>query len=203
MRSPKRSQQKNKSTENGVDLDARTRVIDAAGELFSRDGFRRTSMDAIAESARTSKRTLYANFVDKHAVLEAVLSEFSARRLDAISRLSARSPSPRARLVALAEDLRASALDDYALGMYRVLIAEADHLPKIAEKSHRTGVQQISALFREPLESLGVQDCETIGRLLYDLLVLAPTQRRLVGAADDLIDSKQIFDLILNGAKRR
>jgi len=187
------------------DRDARTRIVDAAEKLFRRDGFRRTSMDAIAEGARTSKRTLYTCFSDKHAVLESVLVDFSVRGFEAIAKLSVgvESASTRTQLISLARELRQAALNEHSLGMYRVLIAEAEYLPSLSKKTHRQGVEQVAELVRDPLKKVGIDDSVMVARIFYDLLVLAPVQRRLVGAADDLIDVEQIVDLILKGMPRK
>jgi AcrR family transcriptional regulator len=183
------------------DRDARTRILDAANELFQRDGFRLTSMDAIAEAARTSKRTLYACFANKHAVLESALIEFADRGMDAHARLSATSPDHRIQMITFGRELRKSAISDYSLSMYRMLLAEAKFLPSVARRTHRKGSEQLAERFREPLKSLGIDNHLMVGRLFYDLFVLAPVQRRLVGAADDMIDVEAIVDLILNGMK--
>jgi len=47
-------------------------VLDAAQELFLRNGLRATSMEAIAAAAGMAKPTLYKLFSDKHAVFAAV-----------------------------------------------------------------------------------------------------------------------------------
>jgi AcrR family transcriptional regulator len=53
--------------------DTRRRIIDAAYELFYRDGFARAGVDAIAERADITKRTLYQHFGSKDALVAAVL----------------------------------------------------------------------------------------------------------------------------------
>jgi TetR/AcrR family transcriptional regulator, mexJK operon transcriptional repressor len=49
-------------------------------------GFDGTSMDAVAEAARISKRTLYARYADKAALFHAVLSDLISRWLVPIDR---------------------------------------------------------------------------------------------------------------------
>ncbi len=53
--------------------DTRRRIIDAAYELFYRDGFARAGVDAIADRANITKRTLYQHFDSKDALVAAVL----------------------------------------------------------------------------------------------------------------------------------
>jgi AcrR family transcriptional regulator len=51
----------------------RRRIIDAAYEVFYKSGFARAGVDAIAEAAGVTKRTLYYHFDSKDALLSAVL----------------------------------------------------------------------------------------------------------------------------------
>lgn len=51
----------------------RRRIIDAAYERFYKGGFARAGVDAIAEAAGVTKRTLYYHFDSKDALLAAVL----------------------------------------------------------------------------------------------------------------------------------
>src|SRR5215831_11398097 len=52
----------------------RSRIIDAAYRVFYRDGFFRAGVDAIAEAAQVTKRTLYYHFDSKDSLLAAVLA---------------------------------------------------------------------------------------------------------------------------------
>src|SRR5271167_594777 len=47
----------------------RQRLIDAARELFLKNGTRATSVDDIAKAAGTSRATFYAHFTDKQDVI--------------------------------------------------------------------------------------------------------------------------------------
>jgi AcrR family transcriptional regulator len=64
-----------KTTEPPRAEDKRRRIIAAATSLFSRYGFRRTSVDLIATEAGVAKPTIYAHFADKEAVFGAVCAD--------------------------------------------------------------------------------------------------------------------------------
>ncbi len=49
-------------------------ILDRAGELFFRDGFENTSMEAVAAAANVPKTTLYKRYPDKKALAKAVLA---------------------------------------------------------------------------------------------------------------------------------
>ena len=56
----------------------REHILDTAKLAFLEGGFERTSMDAIAARAETSKRSLYAHFPTKDALFLAVLERIRA-----------------------------------------------------------------------------------------------------------------------------
>jgi AcrR family transcriptional regulator len=60
-------------------LPPRERILQAARELFYRDGIRAVGVEAIAAAAGTNKMTLYRHFASKDALIEAYLTELSSR----------------------------------------------------------------------------------------------------------------------------
>lgn len=182
---------------------ARARILDASETLFREHGFARTSMDAIAAAARVSKRTLYAEFADKRALLEAVLDRFIAGRFEIIVGRSQHWQDDRAMLIAMAQGLADAALAEKASAMFRLLIGEANHLPALAARAHRHGMARALDMMCDPLKRLGVADPGTAGRLIYDLVVLAPGHRALLGVQDGDMPAEQIVDIILAGVADR
>jgi len=67
----------------------RTKILDAAYELSRKRGFFRVNVDEIAEGAGLTKRTLYAHFSSKDALLEAVLEAQHALALAAFDTFGA------------------------------------------------------------------------------------------------------------------
>ena len=86
----------------------RARILEAAGRLFYRDGIRPVAMDAVAEMAGITKRTLYYHFDSKDDLVVAYLRH-TGERLDAsLARaMSRRGGSAMDRLLGLFEDLEA------------------------------------------------------------------------------------------------
>jgi len=60
-------------------LSPRERILQAARELFYRDGIRAVGVDAIAAAAGTNKMTLYRHFASKDKLVEAYLGELAAQ----------------------------------------------------------------------------------------------------------------------------
>jgi AcrR family transcriptional regulator len=79
---------------------ARTRILNAASELFYFDGINATGVGRIATKASVSKRTLYQHFPSKTALVEEYLRQL---RQEAGAETSAEKPkkTPREQLLAL------------------------------------------------------------------------------------------------------
>jgi AcrR family transcriptional regulator len=65
--------------------DTRRSIVEAAYDMFYRDGFGRVGVDAVAEAAGITKRTLYYHFDSKDTLLAAVLDrqhELAIQRIE-------------------------------------------------------------------------------------------------------------------------
>ncbi|NDC76635.1 MAG: TetR/AcrR family transcriptional regulator [Chitinophagia bacterium] len=56
-------------------METRQRISAKAKEMFMRYGIRTVSMDDIAGSLGISKKTIYASFVDKDALVDSIIAE--------------------------------------------------------------------------------------------------------------------------------
>ncbi len=68
------------------DLSTRERIIEAAGKLFHADGIRAVSVDAVAEKAGLTKRTLYYHFRSKDDLIAAYLETRDQPNLELFQR---------------------------------------------------------------------------------------------------------------------
>jgi AcrR family transcriptional regulator len=64
----------------------REKILKAAGLVFSRKGFYRTTMDEIAQEAGTAKGTLYYNFPSKAKLFAATVTEGMEEIIDQVER---------------------------------------------------------------------------------------------------------------------
>ncbi len=77
----------------------RRRIVEAAYESFWRLGFRRSSVDSIAERAGLTKRTVYAYFRSKDDLLAAVLQRYEELAAERLKHIGDRLPADRVGLV--------------------------------------------------------------------------------------------------------
>jgi len=106
------------------------RLVRAAADCFTRDGYAGTSTASIATEARTSKRALYERFPNKEALFEHVMHEICSR-----ANVSAGRPPPnRAEEQTLEEQLRflgRAVVDRFAMPETRaIFIAAVSAIPE-------------------------------------------------------------------------
>jgi AcrR family transcriptional regulator len=77
---------------------ARQRILDAAAELFYREGINATGVERLAAESSVSKRTLYQHFPSKTAVVEEYLRSIEDR---VAALLEGADRTPRERLLAV------------------------------------------------------------------------------------------------------
>lgn len=105
------------------------RILDAATELFLRDGYGETSIDSILEVSGGSKATLYNYFPTKDDLFRAVIDEVMAS--DAPPRLDA-GADPRKTLIDLSVQRLEIVFSTRHRALLRLIIAERDRFPDLA-----------------------------------------------------------------------
>jgi TetR/AcrR family transcriptional regulator, mexJK operon transcriptional repressor len=111
-------------------------IVLAARELFLRDGFERTSVDAIADLAGVSKRTIYNHYEDKRTLFLAVIHETYGGMMEAIYEIIDRHMT---NVTDVVEDLTGFAVESANLAfrsidraaMVRLMITESAHFPEL------------------------------------------------------------------------
>lgn len=125
----------------------RRRIIDAAYEVFYKGGFARAGVDAIAEAAGVTKRTLYYHFDSKDALIAAVLDAQHELVLARIQRWAKRASGDPARIVdSLFEEFAAWAKKPgwQGSGFTRATMELADlpgHPARAAARRHKATIE--------------------------------------------------------------
>ncbi len=191
----------------------RETILAVATDLFLRQGYGATSIEAIAERARISKRTFYHRFPDKSALFGAVVHRiieglrpppdiplFAGETIDAVLRRLARL-------------MLHAALTPAALALNRLIVAEAQRFPDLAAALDHEGATA------EVLKGIAdLLDRETAaGRLSvtntafaaaqYMQLVIAIPQKRAIGVGPPMSEAEReawaddAVTLFLNGCR--
>jgi len=118
------------------------RLLDVATDLLLEHGYGSTSIEAIVSRAGVSKRTFYHRFDDKQALMAAVV----ARLVDSLRPPSSvplvEGSSLEAILLRLGGLILHAALSPKALALHRLIVAEAQRFPDLAQAVAQSGGRQ-------------------------------------------------------------
>jgi TetR/AcrR family transcriptional repressor of mexJK operon len=117
-------------------------IAAAARRLFLRDGYERTSVDAIAAEAGVSKRTIYNRYGDKENLFLSVLRETFAAMLAEFGRIAeahlAEITDVQQDLTAFARDVAVTLLmSPERIDLIRLMMAEAPYFPALLREQMR------------------------------------------------------------------
>jgi len=185
-------------------------LLDIAGEMFMRLGYDGTSIDAVAEAAFMSKRTVYAYYADKGELFGAVLRGLIRRFVAPITRFQSSTDALEPTLVEIGRHLLKSVLAPAAVGVHRIIVAESERQPEFGRLAHAEGrkpaVQAIAAVLRRHRALLRVADPEVAAAQFVSLVIDNSLCLMVHGIKDERRDIdarvRAAVDLFLHGALR-
>jgi AcrR family transcriptional regulator len=186
-------------------------IIDVAGETFLKFGFDGTTMDAVAEAAGISKRTLYSRYLDKTALFDAVLRDLINRWLIPIDGFQSEQDALSDTLFALANYMTSFALTPKSISINRIIIAEAERQPQFGRLANEAGrkpaVRAVASILRRHHAELRPTDLDMAAEQFMSLAVDSHLRLAYLGLA---ISPKRIqtwvrasVDLFMTGISRR
>lgn len=147
---------------------ARTRILNAASELFYFEGINATGVGRIASKASVSKRTLYQHFPSKTALVEEYLRQLRHEAGDAKGTPAA--TSPRAQLLALFDVTDAGDARMRGCPFHNASVEAADAMPGVEHIVHLHKRDYVNGLIDLAREA-GAIDPDMLGNqiaLLYE-----------------------------------
>jgi TetR/AcrR family transcriptional repressor of mexJK operon len=189
------------------------RIVDAATELFFTLGYGATTIEAVAQRARVSKRTFYRRFENKSAL-------FSAAVHRTIERLRPPADVPLLHGANLTETLRGladlvlrAALSPPAIALHRLIVAESGRFPNLAAVATNQGASEeairliAGVLEREARAGNLTLDNATFAAQQFLHMVIAVPQRRAMGLGMPMTSTevdawaRDVVNLFLNGCR--
>ena len=127
----------------------RDAIIEAAADVFARQGFPGARTDEIAALAAVSKQTLYKHFASKEQLFTQVVLNASGAAADLAASLLDTSPATaaqtRAALSALARRFVQTIIRPEVIQMRRLVIAEAERFPGMGRTYYAEGPERFTA----------------------------------------------------------
>lgn len=183
--------------------DCRTRLLQAACEVFAAEGYR-AGVDRIAAQAGVAKQTLYNHFPSKADLFAEVIHQATDEFMIA---LDDHGEKLRERLIRFGLRYRERLLSPAGLGLYRMLVAETPRFPELAAAFYRTGPERTTLRLRAVIDAamqrgeLRRDDADFAAMQLLSMLVGVERSHLLFGcelATDhDPAQAERIVDCFL------
>ena len=136
------------------DLGKRAAILEAAKQLFAREGFNGVSMDQIAAEAGVSKLTVYSHFGDKDALFAAAVKAKCEEMLpDTLFELEL-TGSVRDQLKAIAQAFFALITSEEAISTHRMMMVPGNIDDKLKKTFWEAGPQRTHDAFAALLQAL-------------------------------------------------
>jgi AcrR family transcriptional regulator len=186
-------------------------LIETAGAMFMKFGFDGTSIDAVAEAACMSKRTVYARYRDKNELFSAVLRNLIDRWLVPINQFQLGTRELEPMLMEIGRHLLTSALTPQVVSLHRIIVGESERRPEFGLLANAEGrqpaIRAIAAVLKRQGSKLRVNDFERAAEQFISLVV--DNGLRLaafgIGPAPHEVEGRvrQAVDLFLHGVCSR
>jgi TetR/AcrR family transcriptional regulator, mexJK operon transcriptional repressor len=186
----------------------RDQIRAAARDLFLRQGFAETSMDAVTAAAGVSKQTLYRYYETKAELFADVLTGLVVDATPSAPKSAPPKP-PRsmgeleAALLAVSQDYLARLMQPQQLALLRVVIAEGSRVPELTEAFRSTVPAADAAAVIAILEGGRASglvpesvDSRTAARALASLLLALVFRDGLLAPRPRPPDRRQLVEMI-------
>jgi TetR/AcrR family transcriptional regulator, mexJK operon transcriptional repressor len=134
------------------DAAKRAEILRAATDLFLKDGYELTSMEAVARKADVSKLTIYSHFADKAELFSNVIRIRCERVAPADSFREVMNKPMRTAFIEIATRFVTNIFTPDSIHLHRILQAEATRHPEMARVFYETGPKRVRAAFGELLQ---------------------------------------------------
>ncbi|MBB4952089.1 AcrR family transcriptional regulator [Agrobacterium vitis] len=178
-------------------------VLDTARQIFMEQGYDRASMDMIATEASVSKATLYVYFENKEALLSALISEECQRfGPDPLGDAYGRVHDIETALRDIARNFTRIFMNENALGLYRLVMANASHFPEIAEVFMNAGPRRqhadLAAFFQRAIDG-GLLKIDNIDLAVKQFLSLVQGDLPINWALSMTRPQQREYDALIEG----
>lgn len=176
-------------------LKKRQSIVDAALDEFQQSGFQGANMDAIADRAQVSKRTVYNHFPSKQALFEHIAREVWEQANEATEVAFDPQKTIRDQLLTIAKKELLLVSDPNFLKRTRMLMAELLHnedmaqstLEKFAEEQSSIGLWMAEA---SKTGNLTISDPESAGKKFHSLIKCQAFWPQLIMGEETLPESQ-------------
>jgi TetR/AcrR family transcriptional repressor of mexJK operon len=146
------------AAETGRSARRRQAILEAATEVFVRQGYLGATTDQVAAAASVSKQTVYKQFGDKQHLFAEVIGVTTTAVVDRLAVVVARTLGDvrdvHAALLDLASGFLHGLLQPDVLRLRRLVVAEADRFPEVGQAWFELGFDRALVILGEALQGL-------------------------------------------------
>lgn len=146
-------------------------VLAAAEEAFIKGGYSGVSIDAIAERAGVSKRTVYSNFANKETLFAAVIKNRCKEVVPAAIDATQMAADCEVVLIELAIRFLQALYSPDMIALYQTVVAECRHQPEIGRIMYEGPITRSHEIFDSYLRQQ-----VAMGRMQFPAIDLAAAQ---------------------------
>ena len=121
----------------------RQAILDAAKELFVRNGYASTSMDAVAAEAGVSKLTVYSHFTDKETLFSAAVVARCEEQMPALFDELNRDVPAQTLLLNVARGFQTLINSPESIELHRLMVTLGTQDPQLSQIFFEAGPQRI------------------------------------------------------------
>lgn len=191
-----------------TDASARTRVLDAAVDLFARQGYDGTSVAQVIARAGVAKGGFYHHFASKEALLYEVYGDLIGHQLEALDEILARAAPPAETLRAVIADLVEStaASSQRAMVFWRELHRLDDERTAEYRRARRRYHDSVQRLIRDGQERgafAAVASAEMVTFTIFGVINELPLWYRPHGPKRPAQIAAELADFVLSALQVR
>ena len=162
----------------------RTRLLDAAAELFAVQGIGATSVEHISEHAGFSRGAFYSNFTDRDAIVFALLERRGNDSWDEVQEIRQASATP----------------DEFLLGLFNREGAQSQHAAALFMEfvlytsRHDSGRSRLRSLYRRVVDNTSAMIEEQFATIGLDVPIEPRLAAKIMLALDEGIALMRLID---------
>lgn len=139
-------------TERRIDLNKHKAIIKAASKLFLKHGFSKATMDDIANEAGVTKQTVYSHFKSKDNLFGEMIKQQCEKHSPSEVKMKDETIPVENMLYEVGLGFLNMITSREGLATHRLVVAEAERRPKVAQLFFETGPQMMSDLLCDYIE---------------------------------------------------
>lgn len=131
----------------------RNAILQAAARVFFEQGYAATSIDAIIDEIGGSKRNIYNEFGNKEGLFTALVTEIADEALQSLEVENVEGLGLKEILKAFGWRLANSYMSPTLLGVFRIIVADGQRFPTLAQAFYEKGPGRATARLTEVLQA--------------------------------------------------